>query len=240
MSEDFKGRHFSSLIILQCLRWYLRYPLSYRQIEEIMEERGVELDHTTIYRWIQKYSPEFEKRIRWHARRWIRSWFVDETYIKVKGKWKYLYRAVDDSGNTIDFMLSHTRDIDAAKRFFKKALQNTTEKPVVINTDKLSSYKTAIRELQQEKVLPKTTKHTTTQYKNNIIESDHRRIKRRTRPMLGFKKFHTAQRVLKGIETMNMMVKQQSIYFTNSIKEQISFIHKIFNVYSYDNAAIAD
>ena len=110
-------------VILQCLRWYLRYPISYRQLAEMVSERGIIVDYTTIFRWIQHYAPEFEKRIRWYARPSSGSLRVDETYIKIKGKWKYLYRALDKYGRTIDFMLSPKRDITTAKRFFKKVLK---------------------------------------------------------------------------------------------------------------------
>lgn len=140
IGNEFKWRHFSSDIILQCMRWYLRYPLSYRNLEEMMTERGLEVDHTTIYRWIQHYSPEFEKRIRWYAKPLGHSWRVDETYIKVKGQWKYLYRAIDKSVRTIDFMLSHKRDMASAKRFLRKAIQNCHDMPVKINTDKNPAY----------------------------------------------------------------------------------------------------
>ena len=140
----FKWRHFVPTVILQCLRWYLRYPLSYRNLEEMMKERGVDVDHTTIYRWIQHFAPQFEKKIRPFARPLGFSWRVDETYIKIKGQWKYLYRALDKSGQTIDFMLSHKRDTASAKRFFKKALRHCHEVPLVINTDQNAAYPGAI------------------------------------------------------------------------------------------------
>ena len=119
----FKWRHYESEIILLCVRWYLGYALSYRDLEEMMNERGLSVDHTTIYRWVQAYAPELEKRIRPHLRLTNDSYRVDETYIKVKGAWKYLYRAVDSTGQTIDFMLSARRDKRAAKRFFRKMLK---------------------------------------------------------------------------------------------------------------------
>lgn len=122
----FKYRHFEPNIILLCLRWYLRYSLSYRDLEEMMVERGLSIDHTTIYRWIQHYAPVLEKRCRAKLRLTNASWRVDETYIKVKGRWMYLYRAVDSAGDTVEFMLSLTRDAQAAKRFFRKALRATT------------------------------------------------------------------------------------------------------------------
>ena len=202
-----------------------------------MMERGVEVDHTTIYRWVQKYSVEFDKRIRWYSRAHGVIWKVDETYIRVKGRWKYLYRVINNQGHTIDFMLSHTRDIDAAIKFLTKALAQSIDKPARINTDKLSSYKTAIDEMKK-KILSKKVKHTMGWYINNRIESDHRRIKRRIRPMLGFKTFYTANRVIKGIESMNMVMKGQICGVGRSIIEQNNFINKIFGVYIYQPVKI--
>ena len=137
----FKWKHFVGEIILQTVRWYLKYPLSYRNLKEMMAERGIKVDHTTIMRWVHQYSPEIEKKIRRHLRPTNDSWRVDETYIKVKGKWKYLYRAVDSDGDTIDFMLSAKRNRKAAKRFFKKALSsNHNQIPRVITVDKNPAY----------------------------------------------------------------------------------------------------
>lgn len=122
--SDFKGRHFRGEVILWAVRWYCRYGISYRDLETMLVERGVSVDHSTIYRWVQRYAPEMEKRLRWYWKRpgFSRSWRVDETYIKVKGKWTYLYRAVDKEGDTIDFYLSPTRNAKAAKRFLGKAV----------------------------------------------------------------------------------------------------------------------
>src|SRR5438270_1943027 len=123
--SPFKWRHFEAEIILLCVRWYLRYWLSYRDLEEMMLERGLQVDHTTIYRWVQRYAPELEKRCRPHLKATNDSWRVDETYVKIKGTWTYLSRAVDSEGNTLEFLLSPTRDAEAAKRFFVKALHAT-------------------------------------------------------------------------------------------------------------------
>src|SRR5258708_7922171 len=124
-ANPFKWRHFEAELILLCIRWYLRYALSYRDLEELMRERGLQVDHTTIYRWVQHYAPELDKRSRPHLKACNDSWRVDETYIKIKGTWTYLYRAVDSEGNTLEFLLSPTRDAQAAKRFFVKALRST-------------------------------------------------------------------------------------------------------------------
>ena len=230
--QEFRYRHFLPTIILQCLRWYLRYPISYRQLAEMISERGIEVDHTTIYRWIQHYAPEFEKRIRWYAKPLVWSVRVDETYIKVKGQWKYLYRAVDSYGRTVDFMLSHKRDYAAARRFFKKMLKPCRDQPSTITTDKHVPYAKAIKELKEEGVLRETLHHRQNQYLNNIIEQDHRHIKRRVRPMLGFQSFKTANRTLKGIEAMAMMIKEQTIYLQKSFQNQIQFFNRLFNVYA--------
>src|SRR5208337_3253714 len=152
----FKWKHFVGEIILQTVRWYLKYPVSYRNLKEMMAERGIKVDHTTIMGWVHQHSPEIEKRIRRHLRPTNDSWRVDETYIKVKDKWKYLYRAVDSNGDTIDFMLSSKRNRKAAKRFFKKALgSNNNQMPRVITVDKNASYPIAIDKLQNEKNLSK-------------------------------------------------------------------------------------
>lgn len=145
----FKWRHFEAEIILLCVHWYLRYALSYRDLEEIMTERGLSVDHTTIYRWVQCYAPELEKRCRPHLKTTNVSWRVDETYIKVKGVWMYLYRAVDSQGNTLEFLLSTTRDAQAANRFFAKALSAShTITPRVITVDKNAAYPKALKEMQ--------------------------------------------------------------------------------------------
>ena len=140
--SDFKGRHFEGEVVLWAVRWYCRYGVSYRDLEQMMGERGVSVDHSTIYRWVQKYAPEIEKRLRWQWRGpRSTSWRIDETYVKVRGQWAYLYRAVDKHGNTIDFYLSPTRNTAAAKRFLGKALSGLKdwEKPRVISTDKLTA-----------------------------------------------------------------------------------------------------
>ena len=175
-----KWRHFEAEIILLCVRWYLRYALSYRDLEEMMLERGLHVDHTTIYRWVQHYAPELEKRSRPHLKACNDSWRVDETYIKIKKVWTYLYRAVDSEGNTLEFLLSSTRDAEAAKRFFLKALPSpadsapqthpfeeqvaeptsmanpVTPNPRIINVDKNAAYPKAMAELKATGQLPES------------------------------------------------------------------------------------
>jgi transposase, IS6 family len=147
--HPFKWRHYEAEIILLCVRWYLRYSLSYRDLEEIMLERGLHVDHTTIYRWVQRYAPELDQRCRSQLKSTTDSWHVDETYVKVKGTWMYLYRAVDSAGHTLEFQLSASRDAQAAQRFFVKTLDAShTITPRVINVDKNAAYPKAFRELK--------------------------------------------------------------------------------------------
>ena len=175
-----------------------------------MQERGVEVDHSTINRWVLKYSPELDKRVRPHLKPTNDSWRVDETYIKIKGMWKYLYRAVDSQGNTLDFMLSAKRDSKAAARFFRKVLKaQHTMAPRVINVDKNAAYPMAMEALKDDETIAQETKLRQVKYLNNIVEQDHRNIKRITRPMMGFKSFNSARRTLRGMEAMNMIRKGQ-------------------------------
>jgi transposase, IS6 family len=203
-----KWRHFQADIILLCVRWYLRYALSYRDLEEMMLERGLSVDHTTVYRWVQRYAPELDKRCRSYLKACNDSWKVDETYIKVKKVWVYLYRAVDSAGNTLEFLLSPTRDAEAATRFFCKALHATADStrqarpgeeqgaqipaptaptpilltPRVINVDKNAAYPKAVADLKAAGVLPEHVELRQVKYLNNLIEQDHRFIKRLTKP----------------------------------------------------------
>ena len=191
--QPFKWKHFQGEVILLCVRWYLKYALSYRNLEEIMMERGLSVDHTTIYRWVMIYAPEIEKRSRNYLKPTNDSMRVDETYIKVKGKWKYLYRAVDSNGNTLDFMLSSKRDHQAAKRFLKKVLKARHNKqPRVVNVDKNAAYPIAVEELKQEQLLSTDCELRQKKYLNNIIEQDHRFPKKLAKYKSYFQFFHTA------------------------------------------------
>lgn len=228
----FKWRHFEAEIILLCVRWYLRYALSYRDLEEIMRERGLQVDHTTIYRWVQRYAPELEKRCRPHLRRTPDSWHVDETYVKVKGVWMYLYRAVDSQGNTVEFRLSATRDAQAAERFFAKAFDSShTVTPRVITVDKNAAYPKAIKELKVSGKLAVSCELRQSKYLNNLVEQDHRFIKRLVKPGMGFFSFEAAWRTLQGYEAINMMRKgqMQSVSEGDSLR-QVAFIAELFGV----------
>jgi transposase, IS6 family len=230
--QPFKWKHFESEIILLCVRWYLKYALSYRNLEEIMIERGLSVDHTTIYRWVMIYAPQIEKKARKYLKSTNDSWRVDETYIKVKGKWKYLYRAVDSNGNTLEFMLSGKRDKLAAKRFFKKVLKaKHTQKPRVINVDKNAAYPLAMSELKQEGILDTECKLKQKKYLNNVIEQDHRFPKKLAKYKSYFQFFHTAWRTLKGYEIMNAIRKGQVKNISQGdILGQRDFINSLFEI----------
>jgi IS6 family transposase len=209
-SSPFKWRHFEPEIIICGVRWYLRYSLSYREVEELMLERGLSVDHTTVFRWVQRYAPELDQRCRPHLKPTNDSYRVDETYIKIKKVWHYLYRAVDSEGQTLDFLLSPTRDATAAKKFFRKVLgASHTVTPRVITVDKNAAYPPAVSDLQQEGSLPESCQLRQSKYLNNVVEQDHRFVKRRVSPGLGFGSFRTAQRTLQGYEAMHMIRKGQ-------------------------------
>ncbi len=201
-----KGMRFPVDVILVCIRWYAAYPLSYRHLEEIMQERGVVVDHSSINRWAIRFLPLLEKAFRKRKHAVGTSWRMDETYIKVNGAWKYLYRAVDKQGQTVDFMLTAKRDAAAAKRFFEKAIQHNTV-PDKVTMDKSGANQAALVQLNKERDIPITIRQV--KYLNNIVEQDHRAIKRITRPMLGFKSFRAARAILAGIELMHMIRKGQ-------------------------------
>src|SRR3978361_963710 len=196
-SKGFKGRQFTAEVILWAVRWYLMFPVSYRDLELMLLDRGVEVDHSTIFRWIQAYAAELEKRIRPHLRMSNGSWRVDETYVKVKGRWTLLCRALHSRGQTIDFLLSAQRDAAAAKRFFRKALaQPHTVNPRTITVDKNPAYPRAVADMKRAGELWRFSRLRQRKYLNNIVEQDHRRIKRLVRPGLGFGSLRTARSTL--------------------------------------------
>jgi transposase-like protein len=207
-ADLFKGRHFDQQVIILCVRWYLSYKLSARDLVEMMGERGIELAHTTILRWVQRYAPEFQKRWSRYARSVGGSWRCDETYIKVRGRWTYLYRAVDKQGRTVDFWLSERRDVAAAKAFFRKAMRHNGT-PCIITLDAYAASHRAVRELKAEGKMPKRVRVRSSKYLNNGIEQDHRRVKQRIGPMLGFKRFQTAAITISGIELAAKIRKHQ-------------------------------
>ena len=201
----------------------------------MLAERGVLVDHSTIYRWVQVYAPLLDKRLRWYLKEEnTGSWRVDETYVKVKGKWAYLYRAVGKNGATIDFYLSPTRNVTAAKRFLGKALRarKPWETPRVINTDKAGCYPAAIEALKQEGVLAPETLHRQVKYLNNIIEADHGKLKRLIKPTLGFKSMKTAYATIKGCEAMRAIKKKQaSIWqFQDGVAGEMRLVERMFGL----------
>jgi len=203
---NFKGSQFEREIILWGVRWYVAYPISYRQLEEMMGERGVAVDHSTLNRWVIKYAPEVEKQFRRRQRPVGRSWRLDETYVKIKGKSAYLYRAVDKEGQTIDFLLTPNRDRDAAEAFLHKAIR-TQRLPEKITIDRSGSNTAAIQHYNKTHRTAIIIRHS--KYLNNLVEQDHRAVKRRTRPMLGFKSFWAARCTIAGIEVMHAIRKGQ-------------------------------
>src|SRR5271155_4377475 len=174
-TNPFKGRQYPGDVILQAVRWYLRYPLAYEHVSELLAERGLEVDASCVWRWVQFYSSELNKRCQPHLKRTKKSYRVDETYIKVKGQDKYLYRAVEATGQTIDFLLAAKRDTAAAKRFFEKVFRSSSKPmPRVIDVDKNPAYPAAVEARKAEGTLPRRVLLRQCKYLNNVIEQDHR------------------------------------------------------------------
>lgn len=208
---DFKGVHYPKSVILYAVFFYVRYAVSYRDLEEILAERGVTVDHATLNRWVVTFAPLIADRAQARKRPTANSWRMDETYIKVKGRWTYLYRAVDRDGQTLDFLLSGRRNLAAARRFFKRAI-SSNGMPDRVVIDKSGAN---LAGLQAVNVILKfigtgqTVEIRQAKYLNNIIEQDHRFIKRITRPMMGFKAFHSAAATIAGLEAIHMIRKGQ-------------------------------
>ena len=218
----FKGRHFDQSVILLCVRWYLAYNLSLRNLEEMMAERGISVDHATVHRWVVRYAPDLLERFNWHKRSVSRKWHIDETYIRVRGRWMYLYRAIDSNGDTVEFWFSERRNLTAAKRILRKALKRHG-RPERIVIDGSQTNREAIMSCDAESRLQDRSRRRLTpirirqsQYLNNHIEQDHRAIKRRARSMLGFKSMSSARVILSGIEMVHMMRKGQAKYACHS------------------------
>jgi len=230
--SPFKWRHFEPTLILLCVRWYCRYQLSYRDVEEMMRERGLEVDHSTVFRWIQRYAPEINRRVRPHLKMSGTSYRADETYIKVGKTCKYLYRAVDKQGNTMEFMLSTKRHVSAAKRFFKKMMRAEHRRlPFTIGVDKNAAYPEAFSASQADMIVPKGCKLRRVKYLNNVIEQDHRFVKKKVRASQCFKSFQTAERTLEGIEAVNMMRKGQVKRLAGSDSQgQAKFVESLFGL----------
>jgi transposase-like protein len=207
-SNPFKGRQYSGEVIVLSVRWYLRYPLSYEHVSELLAERGVEVDPSCIWRWVQAYAPELNKRCRPFLKPANKSYRIDETYIKVKGQDKYLYRALDSTGQTIEFLLTAKRDKAAAKRFLVKAIEASgNPMPRVMNVDKNPAYPAAMEELKADGTIPRRVRLRQCKYLNNVIEQDHRTVKKRVWLAKGYGSFQSAWRTLQGIEAVSMIKK---------------------------------
>ena len=215
MRKVLQRLHYPIEVMLVCVRWYAAYPLSLRQIEEMMAERGVIVDHTTVHRWSIKMLPVLAAAMRRRKRPAGSSWRMDETYIKVGGQWKYLYRAVDKAGQTIDFLLRAHRDHAAARRFFERAI-DLHGIPEKITIDKSGANTAAIESIRADTGADIEMRQS--KYLNNLIEQDHRAVKRVVRPMLGFKNLRCARALIAGIETMHMIKKGQLA----AIKDRVS------------------
>jgi IS6 family transposase len=230
-TKPFKWKHGTGEIILWLVTWYSRYALSYRDLKEIADERGFILDRSTIYRWVQEYSTEIKNRIKPHLKMTSDSWKLDETYLKIKGVWYYLYRAIDKQGNTLDWMLSKNRNKQAAKRFFKKLLGNLhTVDPRVINVDKSPTFPPALSELQAENEAPKETKLRAIKYLNNSMENDHKYTKSKSRYRQWYQSFKTARNTLDGMETMRMIQKGQVRHIGKDVVKQNQFVRGLFGL----------
>jgi transposase-like protein len=203
-----------------------------RDVEELLAERGLAADHTTIWRWVQRYGPALGQRLCRHLKPTNKSWRVDETYIRVKGGWCYLYRAIDSTGATIDFLLSAWRDAAAAKRLFRQPLSDPSHpRPRVINTDQARLYGVAIAGVKAEGTLRRRCRHRPVQYLNNILERDHRAIKRRVKAKQGFRESQAARRTIAGYEAMHMIRKGQARWVSDAdVRQQNQFIDQLFDL----------
>lgn len=229
----FKGRHFDQSVILLCVRWYLAYNLSLRDLKEMMAERGLSIDHSTVHRWVIHFALKLLERFNKRKRSVTSKWHVDETYIKVRGQWMYLYRAIDSAGDTVEFLFSENRDLLAAKHFLRKALKRHGRPDRIVidgsqtNREAIVSCDAESRLRDRSRRLIKPIRIRQSQYLNNRIEQDHRRVKRRIQSMLGFKSTVTAAIILSGIEVIHMMRKRQARFAYNpdpSIAEQFTIL----------------
>ncbi|MEN3931783.1 IS6 family transposase [Microvirga sp. W0021] len=229
----FKYRRFPPTVILLCVRWYLAYSLSLRNLEEMMQEHGISVDHSTIHRWIIRYAPVIAKAFNRHRKPAGKNWFVAETYIKVGKRWMYLYRAIDNYGQTVEFLFSEKRNIRAARLFFKKTL-GQNGRPESITLDCYQANHTALIAIDNEHRLRYENGQLflpimihTGKYLNNRIEQSHRSIKMRIKPMLGFKSNTCANIILNGIETIQMMRREQANYARSgslNLKQQFEML----------------
>lgn len=228
--SPFKHHRFPRDIILCAVRWYLRYPLSYQDVVDLLAERGVTVDRSTVYRWVQKFGPELTKRTERHLRRASVDWHVDETYIRVGGKWRYLWRAIDANGQMVDFRLTARRDAKAAKAFLNKAIERVRlHRPVTICTDKAQAYRRVIREINH-RYDPHfdSIRHIDRKWRNNLIESDHAAMKRLLGYRQSFRSLPTAKATLSGIETIRTIKRGHVHQKQPGVHGEIAFIAGLF------------
>ena len=221
----FKWRQFEPEVILLAVGWYLRFSLSYRDVEELLAERGLHADHVTVWRWVQRYAPELQRCSRLRLNPTNDSWRMDETYVRLRGKWRYLYRAVDSTGATLDFLLSAKQDAAAAKRFLVKTLGRANHPtPRVINTDGHAAYPPAVAQLKTEGALAEDCRHRPVPNLNNVLEQDHRAIKRRVNASQHFRSFWGAWRTIAGYEAIHMIRKGQACCSATGAK--VGLLHR--------------
>jgi|TARA_R110002126_G_scaffold86592_1_gene209064 IS6 family transposase len=226
----FKHHRFPREIILCAVGWYLRYPLSYKDVVDLLAERGIIVDRSTVYRWVQKFGPELTKRTEKHLRRASVDWHVDETYIRVGGKWRYLWRAVDANGQMVDFRLTARRDAKAAKAFFNKAIERVRlHRPVTIVTDKAQAYRRVIREINHHYDPHfNSIRHIDRKWRNNLIESDHAAMKRLLGYRQSFRSLRSAKATLSGIEMIRTIKRGHTYHTQTGVKGEIQFINQLF------------
>lgn len=228
----FKGHRFPSLIIICAVRMYLRYPLSYQDVADLLAERGVDVDRLSVFRWVQKFGPELAKRTERHLRRSSQNWHVDETYIRVGGKWRYLWRAIDANGQLVDFRLTARRDAKAAKAFLNKAIERVLlHRPVSICTDKAPTYRKVIREINYE-YDPHfdCITHIDKKYRSNRIESDHAALKRLLGYRQSFRSLRSAKATLQGVEAIRTIKNGHIQTRQPGVRGEIAFVHQLFGL----------
>jgi IS6 family transposase len=228
--SPFKHHRFRREIILCAVCWYLRYPLSYQDVVDLLAERSISVDRSRVFRWVQKFGLELTKRTEKHLRRASVDWHVDETYIRVGGKWRYLWRAVDANGQMVDFRLTARRDAKAAKAFLNKAIERVwLHRPVTIVTDKTHSYRRVIREINN-RYDPHfdSIRHIDRTWRNNLIESDHAAMKRLLGYRQSFRSLRTAKATLSGIETMRRIKRGHVHHKQPGVVGEIQFIGQLF------------
>ena len=230
--DPFRGHRFPRDVILLAVRWYCRYPLSYRDVRDMLAERGITVDAASIYRWVRKFGPEIRKRTLSRYRSWRGlTWHVDETYIRVSGRWCYLWRAVDQYGQLIDFRLTARRDAKAARAFLRQARETVRlYQPLTIITDKAPTYVKVIAEINDRVGPDDAIRHVIRKHLNNRIESDHAALKRLLRPMRGFRDLASAKATLKGIETFRAIRKAEFEGATKGVANEIAFVQNLFKI----------